>query len=298
MQGSKLPTQEYQTLGSVLRKLKQEAPSSVHSSCSSSIASSKALREETYEQLHDLYTLFDAGRISRSQYVEDLKEDFSVNITPAFNKVLDDNNRSYHSVLKSLGYSSRKIIPNNIDYYNNPHVGKTFRSTDLTTVHETNTTPFQQELYGKIGRYVNGEVTKDEFGTFLREKGVPITDEVQRVMRESEVKNGASYQRLGKAISNALRSQSASANLNHPLNQPPSINPTTKGVRRRANKELLKQELDTVVTGVVLNHRKKVEPQVKNNGNPLTWESPPEEKNIARIKHSQQLSHTDIFTWG
>lgn len=86
--------------------------------------------------LHDLYTLYDTGRISRGQYSEQLQEDFAVNLTPAFNRVLDDSNRSYHSVLKSLGLSSRKVIPSNSEYYPNPHVGKTFRSTDLTTVYD------------------------------------------------------------------------------------------------------------------------------------------------------------------
>lgn len=92
--------------------------------------------------------------------------------------------------------------------------------------------------------------------------------QIKRAMRESDVKNGASYQRFGIAINNALKSQNQS-NLNHPLNQPQAFNSTTKSTKRRANKELLKQELDTVVTGVVLNHRKKVSPIIKDNGNPL-----------------------------
>jgi hypothetical protein len=97
------------SLGTLLRQLKCDlflgnTPSS-RSSCSSSVvlstqASSTALREETYNELHSLYKEFDTGHISRQQFVQSLKEEYAVNLTPDFERVVTDSNLTYHGMLK------------------------------------------------------------------------------------------------------------------------------------------------------------------------------------------------------
>lgn len=172
-------------------------------------ASSTALREETYNELHSLYKEYDTGLISRQQFVQSLKDDYAVNLTRDFDKVVTDSNLTYHGMLKvstiqSLGYSTRRVILSDKVYFDNPHVGIIYTSQQRTTL--PNSADLKSiELNNTIKDYTCGNVDTEEFQRFLCDRNIPITDELSRALRERDINQQMPFQRLAKAIYNSIQ---------------------------------------------------------------------------------------------
>jgi len=257
------------SLGKVLRELKSRSSSS----CSS----------EAAEGIHKLYKDFDTGYISNSEFCKQLQEDFALQLNPDFNKVLTDPNRTYFRLLKSLGLS-RKTYSKEKPYFSNPHSSRLIKTTQLTTL--PSQAPKHQDLYKAIRKYLSGKVSSEQFTEFLSLKQVPLTQEISRIIREKDSSNNCDFSKLGKAIFNAMNPAQELVLVSEEL-------PKSKLSNSQINQELIRQELNTLVPGIPLTHKKRCKPPASDNGNIL---NPPSQPLSCRHKHLSHLQHTNIFS--
>lgn len=295
------------SLAKVLRQLKTQGTGSKTSSTST-------FQSEKLSKLRSLYENLESGRLSSQKFTEKVQEDCGIKPTEQFYKTLENPNRNYTKLLRSLGETPKAKQD---DYYSNPKTQRILSSTSLTTLgsqkleakHSSEVVPALKvdwdSLTQRIKAYSKGNLSKDGFCEYLTENNIPISSELEKNIREHESCNSVPFQKIGKSIYNSLyESEQTSRLAGSPHKKDPSTFTFLNGQKVQSNpvhkekmkEELLKKELDQVATGQHLVHRRKAQPSFKDNGEITAWSS--QEVNLPKPKKKQDhLKHSNIFSW-
>lgn len=157
------------------------------------------------------YREFETGSLSRHQFEERLTSDFNIPITTEFQRVMNDDRRTYLSLLKSLHISTRRIAEPTTNYYESARNQTVRCSTDLTTAAARKPVPADQkqhlvaELSKSTKDFLEGRVSSGDFLTTLRAHNVPLTPQIQKGVREHEISQGGQFRSLGQAVLTAIK---------------------------------------------------------------------------------------------
>lgn len=286
------------SLGKLINQLKNQSKTDGQSTSSKTSNSSDPKKLSKFK---DLYSKLESGQVTseafRSQVLEEMK------ITPQFDKVLHDPHRSYKELVKTLDISRKPV---SAEYFDSRKQGTVISSTALTTVKtQPKLKVNMDELNGKIKDYAQGFTSRSDFLGYLQEKNIPVSNDLEKHIREHEETKSVPFYNFGKSIYTSL---SESDNVGTLIGSPNKKNPNSYRFVHKANmgkgnpetkekmkEENLKRELDKLGGGVYLTHKKKLEPKVVHNGELTVWDP-----NCAEMQKSKTLSHLqhhDIFGW-
>ena len=259
------------------------------------------------------YREFETGSLSRRQFESKLQNEFEIAITPDFNRVMNDDRRSYLSLLKSLHISTRRLADPPTNYYETPHTGKVRTSTDLTTaVPRKGPESVQKQsriddLSKSTKEFLQGRLSSTGYLGALQAHHVPLTPEIQRGIREQETSQSANFRNLGQAVLTAIKYVLLSSSEGMLSERPHKRNPSplrgltrmlmpesSKLDRQKASAEMIQQELGTITVGLPLTHKKKV-PVTRDHGNITAWEDASAKD--APIYYRKDQTHHDVLRW-
>lgn len=288
------------TLGGLLKQLKNQTKGS---SASSTSKSSKNLDTKKLERFQELYSGLESGKLTNDKFKTQVMQEMKV--SSQFEKTLNDPQRSYKEMVKTLDLSKK---PANCDLFDAKQGKTVISSTALTTVPSDSKKSIDtKELNGQIKAYSQGFSNSSDFLSYLRGKNILISMELERNIREHEDTKSVPFHKLGKCVYSAL---SESDNVSSLIGSPNKKNPNSyrfvnkpnlgKGnvqSKEKMKEEALQKELDKLGSGVYLTHRKKNAPKIISNGDLTSWE--PDYSNEAKMsKTLSHLNHQDIFAWG
>lgn len=288
------------TMTSLLKQLKNQSRGD---SQSSSSKTSKMSDQASLHQFRDLYNKLESGELTKDAFKAQVSE--SIPINSQFEKSLNDPHRSYKELVKTL---ETKKKPMNSDLYDAKKSSTVISSTALTTVTvPSNSKLNTEDLNDKIKSYSQGFTSRSDFLSYLQEKKVPITDELQKNVRLHEETKSVPFHKFGQCIYSSLNE---SENVTSFIGSPNKKNPNSyrfvnkpnlaKGdavSKEKMNQENLKKELDKLGNGVYLTHKRKVNAKIVDNGELTLWE-PDYATDLRRNKTMAHLQHHDIFSWG
>jgi hypothetical protein len=65
--------------------------------------------------------------------------------------------------------------------------------------------------------------------------------------------------------------------------------------RQKASAEMMQQEMATITTGLTLEHKKKISPLVRDNGDITAWET--KSTTQMPVAYKREQSHHDVLKW-
>lgn len=157
------------------------------------------------------YRELETGSLSRRQFEERLTSEFNIPITSEFQRVMNDDRRTYLSLLKSLHISTRRIAEPSANYYESARNQTVRCSTDLTTAgaRKPMATNQKQDLVAELSKstkdFLEGKVSSSDFLTTLRTHNVPLTPQIQKGVREHEISQSGQFRSLGQAVLTAIK---------------------------------------------------------------------------------------------
>ena len=283
---------------SVATVMKQahKGPGSAASSSSSALASSL-----DHPKIRELYSDFETGKLTAAKFRQVLGTEMGIRVNPQFERVLGDPTRNYHKVIKTFEVPQKTAT--SPEYFTSAQSQKVISSTSLTTLAGAPRTRAEiDEVRSLAQSYATGSISANQFQASLTEKGIPISNELQRQLNQHEMTKSVSYQSLAKTILGSASPQKFSA-------KPEQVNPTvykpipsvskvqTDAVSKHKSKvEMVNREYDKIGNGVYATHKKRAEPQIKDNGELWTWDADAKLE-PARNKNQVHLEHHDIFHW-
>lgn len=289
------------TLAAALNQLK--APKTGSGSSKSSVCSANGFNSINHSEVQELYQRYEVGELTAKKFKDTLAKDLNIQVSAAFEKVLADPTRNYRKVIKTFELP-KKNVPTQ-EYYSTPKTKKFISSTSMTTLGACNNKEQIEEINRTMKLYSAGQLNTNEFYSFLRDKQIPVSQELERRIREHEETKSVPYYSFSKCVLGTVGS-SPLRDSGNPQQEDPDrfrfvAHPTTVKTNPvsvyKSKKEIVAKEYDKVADGVYLTHKKKAQPQLQDNGDIVNWNSPAKEQASSKEKNQIHLEHHDIFGW-
>lgn len=268
------------TLGKLIKSLKTDSNVSSRSSTTS-------IGAEQLQKFKDLYQSFESGQLSKDKFTQSIRDDPNFKYNDKFAKVLENPHRSYTEVLNTIRAPQASSEPTG--YFQTAKTQSFINSRSLSTIGSQRLTRpkvenFESaikdvnydELTDKIKLYSSGGLERNEFMGYLNEKNIPISQELERNVREHETTKSVPYHKIGRCIYNILNQSESTTKLTGNPNQKdpnsfrflnnPNLGRGDPVSKEKMKEELLLKELDKVGTGAYLTHRGKAKPSFIDNG--------------------------------
>lgn len=287
------------TMTSLLKQLKNQSRNDGQSTSSKT---SKFSDQTNLQNFRDLYNRLESGEISKDAFKAKVAETTPINAQ--FEKTLNDPHRSYKELVKTLETKKKNV---NGDLYDTKKSPTVISSTALTTVKvPTKSNLNTEDLNEKIKSYSQGFTSRSDFISYLQEKKVPVTDELQKNIRLHEETKSVPFHKFGQCIYSSLNE---SENVTSFIGSPNKKNPNSyrfvnrpnlgKGdalTKEKMKEETIKKEYDKLGNGVYLTHKRKIQTKITDNGELTLWE-PDYSTDLRKTKTMAHLQHHDIFSW-